>query len=99
MVNEAGWVLDVFLSPLSTFLCSAKQILVSSLSKSSIMYKPSSIVAKFPPEALAFVDPSEATRIFSQVSPVLYTLVQKPVSLCIHVLWLIVSLETNVCFF
>lgn len=45
------------------------------------MYKPAGIVAKFPPEVLTFVDPLEATQIFSHVSPVLYILVQKPVSL------------------
>lgn len=50
------------------------------------MYKPAGIVAKFPPESLAFVDPSEATWIFRQVSPLLYMLVQKPVSLCVQVL-------------
>lgn len=48
------------------------------------MYKPAGEVDKFPPQVLTFVDPSEATGIFSQVAPVLCIPVQKPVNLSVQ---------------
>lgn len=62
------------------------------------MYEPGGEVAKFSPPVLAFVDPSETMGIFSQVSSVLYMLVQKPVSLSVQLTWLIASLKTNIWF-